>query len=156
MSVAHRLAIRDAGGGDLDALVALEEACFPNPWPRAAFEQELRTPFARLWRADDPVTGEPVGFADFWLVEDELHLLSLAIAPAHRRRGLARWLLERVEAAGLEAGAAMGLLEVRAGNGAAQALYRGSGYRQVGIRRRYYSDNGEDALVLMKFLGGGT
>ncbi len=152
---ADRLAIREADDADLDALVALEEACFSNPWPRAAFEQELRTPFARLWCADDPRTGELVAFADFWLVEDELHLLSIAVDPDRRRRGLARWLLDRVEECGIEEGAAMGLLEVRAGNGAAQALYRGRGYRQVGIRRRYYSDNGEDALVLMKFLGGG-
>jgi [ribosomal protein S18]-alanine N-acetyltransferase len=153
--VRDSLQVRDAVEGDLDSLVALEELCFSNPWPRQAFEQELHTPFARLWLLVDAAEGGiPVGFADFWLVEDELHLLSLAIHPDRQRRGLGCWLLERVEEEGREGGAAMGLLEVRAGNGAAQALYRGRGYRQVGVRRRYYSDTGEDALVLMKFLGG--
>ncbi len=145
--------VRDAGEGDLTRLVEIEALCFSNPWPRQAFEQELRTPFARLWLLVDEA-GETVGFADFWIVEDELHLLSLAVCPDRQRAGLGHGLLERVEAEGREHGAAMSLLEVRAGNAAAQALYRGRGYRQVGVRRRYYSDTGEDAFVLMKFLGG--
>jgi ribosomal-protein-alanine N-acetyltransferase len=148
------LQIRDAVDGDLDALFALEALCFPKPWPRQAFEQELRTPFARLWLLVDRFGEETVGFADFWLVEDELHLLSIAIHPDRQGSGLGRWLMDRVEEEGRESGAAMALLEVRASNAAAQALYRGRGYGQVGVRRRYYSDTGEDALVLMKFLGG--
>ncbi|MDP7114912.1 MAG: ribosomal protein S18-alanine N-acetyltransferase, partial [Myxococcota bacterium] len=128
---------------------------FTKPWPRQAFEQELRTPFARLWLlVDTTVGGATVGFADFWLVEDELHLLSIAIHPDRQGNGLGRWLLDRIEEEGRESGAAMALLEVRASNAAAQALYRGRGYGHVGMRRRYYSDTGEDALVLLKFLGG--
>ena len=151
----HGLLLRDATADDLDALAALEELCFTNPWPRKAFERELGTPFASVLLAIDPDDDELVGFVDYWRVEEGLHLLSVAVHPGHRRNGLGSHLLGRAEADGIEGGAALSVLEVRVGNAVAQALYRARGYGQVGVRWRYYSDTGEDALVLMKFLGGG-
>lgn len=159
MSEPHRppvdaLRTRDAGEADLDAVVALEGRTFPNPWTRKAFEQELRTPFASLVLAEEGDAGELVGFVDYWVVADELHLLSVAVEPARQRAGIGRFLLELAEEDGRERGAAYSLLEVRVGNGAARALYQQTGYREIGRRKRYYSDTGEDALVMMKFLGG--
>ncbi len=92
------------------------------------------------------------GFAVVWLVHDELHVLNVAVAPGARRRGLARAILDRVEGQGREQGARVAMLEVRRGNGPAIALYRSRGYREVGIRPRYYAEDGEDALVMDKDL----
>ena len=137
------LRTRDAIDADLDRVVALEARTFPNPWTRKAFEGELKNPFAMLVLLEDEADEALVGFVDYWVVEDELHLLSVAVEPSRQRRGLARFLLALCEADGAEKGAAYSLLEVRVSNDAALALYARAGYREIGRRKRYYSDTGE-------------
>ncbi len=146
------LRMREATADDLDAVERIERHSFGAPWPRSAFVQELRTPFATLVVAEREDGGEIVGFVDYWVVEDELHLLSIAVDPGERRRGLGRALLRLAEEDGVERGAVLAVLEVRVGNAAARALYQRAGYAQVGVRKRYYSDSGEDALVLLKYI----
>jgi [ribosomal protein S18]-alanine N-acetyltransferase len=148
------LRTREAGAADLDAVVALEAQTFHNPWSRKAFEDELRTPYASLVLAEAEPGGELVGFVDYWVVHDELHLLSVAVAPERQRQYIGRFLVDLAEGDGRERGADYALLEVRVGNVPARALYGLSGYREIGRRKRYYRDTGEDALVMMKFLGG--
>jgi len=145
---------RDAAAEDLDAIVAVEQESFAFPWPLSAFRQELQLPFATLHLAERPRDGRVLGFVDYWVRGDELHLLVLAVGRSHRRRGLGRELIRRAEARALEDQAHYALLEVRQGNAVALGFYRALGYAHVGVKRGYYSDNGEDALVLMKFLGG--
>jgi ribosomal-protein-alanine N-acetyltransferase len=89
------------------------------------------------------------GFAIFWIVADELHILNVAIELASRRGGLGRWLMEAVLAIGRERRCRIANLEVRRGNTAAIALYEGLGFRAVGMRPAYYQDDREDAVVMI-------
>jgi [ribosomal protein S18]-alanine N-acetyltransferase len=145
---------REATLADLNLLLALEHAAFERPWPVGAFEQELNLPQAVVWLALSGTDADAtaVGYADFWVVEDEISLLNIAVHPEHRRRGLGAHLLASVEEIGAERGGEQVFLEVRASNDAALALYRSRGYVQAGIRKRYYSDNGEDAIVMRRVL----
>ena len=109
---------------------------------------ELERPWAKVWVARAAAESEPLGLALVWRAADEVHLLDLAVEPESRRLGVGRGLLEAVIRDALASGAAVALLEVRASNGAALALYASLGFAQTGVRRAYYSDNGEDAVVM--------
>lgn len=118
-----------------------------NPWPPAAFQRELILPFshALVVRNDDDAI---VAFLIVWVVRGELHILNLAVDPAHRRQGIATLLMEQtLELARTTLGESI-FLEVRTSNVAAQALYRRFGFEQIGVRKKYYDDNEEDALVM--------
>jgi ribosomal-protein-alanine N-acetyltransferase len=144
------LAIAPAAPADLDEVLAIEALCFNAPWSRAAFESEFRHEFSRFVCARAGGGGGPIaGFAVYWVVEDEVHLINLGVHPAQRRRGVARALVERMLAEGADGGRRIATLEVRTGNEAAIALYHAYGFVPVTIRRNYYVDNGEDALVMM-------
>lgn len=104
--------------------------------------------WATVWVARSPADGVPLGFALVWRAADELELLDLAVDPAVRRQGIARLLLRTLTEAGRAAGAAFVLLEVRQSNRAALALYESFGFSRTDVRRAYYSDNGEDAVVM--------
>ena len=133
---------------DLDAIDELERHSFPRPWPRATFEAELLAPHARLVvgraRAATPV----IAFCNYWRVDDDVQIMAIATHPDHRRHGVGAQLLAQLLAHESAAGATRSSLEVRAGNRPAIALYTRTGYRVIHTRRAYYSDNGEDALVM--------
>jgi len=107
---------------------------------------ELERPWAKVWVARVGPQGVPLGLALVWRAADEVHLLDLAVEPASRRRGIGRSLLVAVIRDALQDGAALALLEVRASNAPAIALYASLGFVQTDVRRAYYSDNGEDAV----------
>ena len=109
---------------------------------------ELARSWATIWVARAVPDGEPLGFALVWRAADEEHLIDLAVDPAFRRRGIARLLLETLVTGATAAGSAVVLLEVRQSNLAALALYAALGFTQTDVRRAYYSDNGEDAVVM--------
>jgi ribosomal-protein-alanine N-acetyltransferase len=145
----RELRIRQARLTDVMAIWHIEKLSFPSPWSLLSFLTELRNPVSTTLVAA-PVSGgrqQIWGYLIYWLVADEMHILNLAVHPDQRRRGLAKSLL----AAGLdrakEAGAACAWLEVRPSNLPAQNLYAAFGFRQVGVRPRYYSDTQEDALL---------
>ncbi len=143
--------IRPMEDADIPAVQALDRLAFTTPWPPSAYAHELHhSPHSRLWVAE--VEGRVVGFVVLWLVVDEAHVATLAVHPDFRRRGIARRLLETLLAAAREAGARLATLEVRAGNLPAQALYRRYGFQEVGRRPKYYTDNGEDALIMTVML----
>lgn len=125
----------------------IERLSFATPWPAHAFEQELtgnRLAHYIAARSGD----ELVGFAGIWMMVDDAHITTISVHPDWRRRGIARRLvLELVELARRLRARHM-TLEVRPSNAAAQALYRGFGFEVVGRRPRYYTDDGEDALVM--------
>ncbi len=147
--------IRPADAGDLDAIVQIERDSFSAPWTHAMFEAELtgnpfgRTVVARLARPSQP-RGPVVGYVCYWIVFDEVRLMTLAVTPEARRRGLGRRLVEHALAAGRQAGATRASLEVRVSNTAAQALYHGLGFRQIAVRPAYYATPVEDALILSR------
>ena len=143
-----RVDIRPATAADLAAILAVERSCYAQPWSEAQFRGEFANPHGRI----DLLTPSMASWPDYhcwWLLCGELHVLNLATAPRFRRRGVAARLLAAAldEAAGR--GLERALLEVRAGNAAAIALYRRFGFRESGRRTRYYPD-GEDALLMVR------
>jgi ribosomal-protein-alanine N-acetyltransferase len=133
---------------DLDAVLAIEQRAFPQPWSRGFFEKEIAAPQARCTVAvhDGAVMGI-VGYVVCWQVADELHVLNVAVHAAHRGLAIGRRLVEQVLGEGQVAGARVAYLEVRAGNVAARRLYRRLGFRDLGVRRAYYGP-GQDAIVM--------
>ncbi len=144
-------AITTSTEGDLDAVVEIERLCFPAPWARQAFADELARPWARLELLRD--RERVLGFCNYWLVADEVHILNVAVHPEARRRGHGARLLRHLVAEARQAKARVLSLEVRASNHAAQGLYRSFGFREVGVRPKYYADNGEDAVLMDLELG---
>jgi ribosomal-protein-alanine N-acetyltransferase len=139
---------------DLDAVCAIEEAVFPRPWSRASFETEVSgDPRSRSWVADD--RGVVVGYLVAWHVVDELHIGNLAVAPGTQGEGIGALLLARALADAAERGVEHAALEVRVGNEKAIRLYERFGFESVAIRKAYYEDNGENALVMFRPVGGG-
>lgn len=111
-------------------------------------EAELARSWAMLWVVRAEGAPEAVAFALAWRAADERHLLDLAVDPAWRRRGLGRLLLAAVIEEARANGGRLVLLEARASNDAALTLYRSAGFFVTDVRRAYYSDNGEDAVVM--------
>lgn len=133
---------------DIDAIAALEAESFTNPWPRETLVWELRNSDVtriHLLRAEDRTV---VAFTVCWVIFDELHINTLAVAPSARRQGLATLLLRHVMAETAKEGARKATLEVRASNSAAIALYGRLGFRIKATRPGYYSNPDEDALIL--------
>jgi [ribosomal protein S18]-alanine N-acetyltransferase len=142
-----RLRIEPMTVADIREVHEIERASFPVPWPDYAFRQEIEA--NRLARyLVVRAGGEAIAYAGVWLMVDEAHVTTFAVLPAWRRRGVgARLLLELMEMA-VQIGARVATLEVRLSNVAARRLYQRFGFRPVGLRPRYYSDNGEDALIM--------
>jgi ribosomal-protein-alanine N-acetyltransferase len=138
------------GLGDLDEVIALERLAFKNPWSMELFRRELDHAWSTILVAETSSASKPavVGFIIFWLVQDEIHILNIASDPARLRQGIARALLAECLARGKEAGACLATLEVRRSNTAAIELYQSIGFRPVGVRPNYYSDEGEDGIVM--------
>jgi ribosomal-protein-alanine N-acetyltransferase len=132
---------------DIQAVNRIERASFPVPWPDYAFRQEIesnRLAHYLVVRAG----GEIVAYGGMWMMVDEAHVTTFAVLPEWRRRGIGgRLMLAMVRLAG-DLGARVATLEVRLSNVAARELYQRFGFRPVGIRPRYYSDNAEDALIM--------
>jgi ribosomal-protein-alanine N-acetyltransferase len=138
---------------DVAQVMPIEKASFPAPWPASAYRYELRQNQLSSYlvlREHDDASGEPrvVAYGGFWLILDEGHISTLAVDPARRGRGLGEWMLVvLIETATLR-GAGELTLEVRVSNKVAQQLYQKYRFRQVGLRKAYYRDNGEDALIM--------
>jgi len=133
---------------DLDAVAALEADTFSNPWTRDMLERELRqSDVARVYVVRLPA--QPVAaFCACWLVYDELHINTIAVAADLRRQGIATALMSFLLAEGAAHGARRTFLEVRRSNVPAQRLYESLGFKETGVRKNYYSQPEEDALVL--------
>jgi ribosomal-protein-alanine N-acetyltransferase len=144
--------IRSMEEVDLPAVLAIERQVFPLSWSPAIFRQELKDKeLAHLFVAEVSLSGGErlvVGYACCWLVVDEVHITNLAVEEAYRRQGVAhRLLTEMLNGAKIE-GAQRATLEVRLSNDAARCFYEHHGFQAAAIRRGYYPDNGEDALVM--------
>jgi ribosomal-protein-alanine N-acetyltransferase len=140
--------VRATAEDDLTDVEALQRRAFTNAWGAEALRWELKnTDVARLYLMRTR-SGELVAYCACWMVFDELHINSLAVDLPWRRQGLARRLLGEVFRDVLSAGAQSATLEVRQSNTAARALYERLGFRVEGVRRDYYQEPREDALVL--------
>jgi ribosomal-protein-alanine N-acetyltransferase len=141
------LVIRPMTAADLPAVQLIERASFTTPWPAQAYRQELEA--NRLAHYVVALLGERiVGYGGIWLMVDEAHVTTFAIHPAYRRRRIGERLLIALLDLAVDRHAREATLEVRLSNLAARRLYEKYGFRPVGIRPRYYSDNQEDALIM--------
>jgi [ribosomal protein S18]-alanine N-acetyltransferase len=136
--------------GDLGAIESIERASYPTPWSRAMFASELAKPSSISLGAFSAEDGELVGYLIISRYVDAWHVMNVAVAPHWRRRGVARALLERLFAVTENDGRRGYTLEVRVSNTTAIRLYERLGFRSRGIRRAYYTDNREDALIMWR------
>jgi ribosomal-protein-alanine N-acetyltransferase len=132
---------------DLPAVHRIEKASFTSPWPEHAYQSELesnRLAHYLVARVDEQV----VGYGGMWLMVDEAHITTFAVHPAWRRQHIGERLLLAFLDLAIDRGAHEATLEVRLSNLAARRLYEKYGFRPVGLRPRYYSDDHEDALIM--------
>ncbi len=150
--------IRPLTYSDLPRVVAVERRAFPTPWSLSMFVLELSKPEgiclgAFLEDQQDDLTGRNplAGYLICARYNEAFHLMNIAVDPAHRRDGHGRGLIDAmIERTGEDANIT---LEVRVSNTPAIALYESYGFRGVGTRRRYYSDTGEDAIIMWRAIG---
>jgi len=136
--------------GDLNAIEAIERESYPTPWSRSMFASELAKPSSLSLGAFDQDSGALVGYLVISRYVDAWHVMNVAVTTAYRRRGVARALLDRLfaETGGDEHRGYT--LEVRVSNEGAIKLYEALGFVSRGVRRGYYTDNREDALIMWR------
>ena len=138
---------------DLDDVLVIEQESFSEPWTRSMFEAELQgNPFGRFLGAflsGEVSSPKPlIGYICYWVVFEELRLMTLAVRQDCRRLGIASRLVRHAIEEGVMQGTTRALLEVRAGNRVGQHLYQALGFRQYGCRRSYYTNPNEDAILM--------
>ncbi|MFX4262103.1 ribosomal protein S18-alanine N-acetyltransferase [Pelotomaculum propionicicum] len=133
----------------LDQVLEIEKASFPTPWSRDAFKGEiLQNDFARYIVAiyDSAV----IGYGGMWIILDEAHITNVAVRPDLRGKSIGKVLMLEIIRQAVMMGANSMTLEVRPSNNAARKLYQGLGFIERGLRKRYYSDTNEDAIIMWK------
>ncbi|NOY99119.1 MAG: ribosomal protein S18-alanine N-acetyltransferase [Chloroflexi bacterium] len=141
-----KINVRRMQTADVPSVVRIDRMSMTVPWPARVYEREVTTAHTRAWVAE--AGAEVIGMLVLWIIVDEAHIATVAVHPQYRRRGVSEALVRTALQEAANEGAVTALLEVRAGNIAAQNLYRKIGFEAVGRRRGYYKDNGEDAILM--------
>ena len=131
----------------LDGILEIENQSFPKPWTRGMFEREISLPISNFYAV--LFAGALIGYGGFWRVEDEAHLINLAVHPKYRSKGCGRKILEFLTRTMAGQGLKRILLEVSKNNAKAIELYKSCGFETVGLREKYYNNN-EDAVLMEK------
>ena len=131
---------------DAEAVAAVERESFPTPWSREDFWREASNDFACYIVALEDA--EIIGFGGCWISFEEAQVTNIALTSAQRGRGLGKDLMTRLMCAVAARGAERMTLEVRPSNTPALRLYEGLGFAAIGVRKKYYQDNGEDAILM--------
>jgi [ribosomal protein S18]-alanine N-acetyltransferase len=142
--------IRRLALADLSAIERIEREAYPTPWSRSMFAGELAKPSSISLGAFDPAAGHLVGYLITSRYVDAWHIMNLAVAAGSRRRGIASDLLDELFHLTDDDPRRGYTLEVRVSNGNAIKLYERMGFERTGLRRAYYTDNREDAIVMWK------
>lgn len=132
----------------IDDIVNIERLSFNDPWSRSSFSGELENPAARYLVAI--IGGKVAGYGGYWKILNEAHITNIAVHPEYRNQGIGSDLLMAMISLALKEGIEAMTLEVRRSNKIAQSIYVKYGFKKVGIRKNYYQDNGEDALIMWK------
>jgi len=132
---------------DIDQILKIEELSFATPWTRQSFENELNLNQFAIYLVLEK-EGQIVGYCGMWLIVDEAHITNIAVLPEFRGQKLGEAILRMIMEVAKKKGAKTMTLEVRISNTVAQSLYRKLGFMNGGIRKNYYTDNYEDALVM--------
>jgi len=145
----HVVTIEKMKMKDLDEVMEVERQCFTTPWSRYSFVCELKDNQLSHYivaKHSDRV----IGYAGMWIILDEAHVTNVGVLPEYRGEGVGEFLMRSLIAAAKERGANKMTLEVRKSNYVAQNLYTKLGFEPVGIRRGYYQDDKEDAVLMLK------
>jgi len=138
----------------LDAVMAIEQEAYPEPWTRGMFLQDIASPVADFYVA--LLGGLLVGYVGIWRVADEAHITSVTVRREYRRRGLGSQFVRFIMRVAAEVGLQRAFLEVRESNVAGLRLYRRLGFEHTGWRKGYYRGTGEDAVVMSKAIHPAT
>lgn len=133
----------------LPRVLEIEVSSQSCPWSEESFRNEIKTDHGIFIVAEEGT--EIVGFAGVWVVVDEAHIITVAVDEDHRRKGVANKLITELLLRAQSVGATCSTLEVRAGNEPAKKLYESIGFKPAGIRKRYYPDNKEDAVIMWMY-----
>lgn len=166
-TLTHTIRVAPMELADIPQVVEIDQRSFSLPWSASSYRfeltenhashfhvalkagpQPLNSFFQRLRHLGRPLPRSVVGYIGYWLIEDEIHISTIAVHPNWRGQGIGDQLLCVALGHAAEAGAVMVTLEVRASNTVAQNLYRKYAFEVVGRRKRYYRDNHEDALIM--------
>ena len=147
MVITDPITIRPMRLEDITGVLEIEQMSFPTPWPRDAYQHELRDNRLACYLVAREFH-RIVGYAGMWVILDEAHVTTIAVDPLHRRRRIGERLLVALIDESIRRGARWVTLEVRKSNLGAQSLYRKYGFKDIGVRKGYYSDNREDAIVM--------
>lgn len=138
--------IRPMEGMDIDGILEVENKSFTTPWSKTMFEDELYNLNAHYLVIE--VMGKIVGYVGFWKIIDEGHITNIAVHPDYRGAGHGKALISALIQKAKEMGIIAVTLEVRKSNVVAISLYESFGFVSSGVRKNYYSDNNEDALIM--------
>lgn len=152
VQVREQLSLEPMRESDISTVQEIERRIFSSPWPRNAYFRELNSRntayYIVLRRQTGPQMGEIIGYAGMWRMYDEAHVTTIGVREDLQGSGYGRVLFSGLVQAAYEMGAKWITLEVRASNEHAMRMYEGFGFKVIGRRRGYYTDNGEDALVM--------
>jgi len=141
--------IRRMTVADVPDVHTIEVATFAMPWSRESLLHELEENACARYLVVEGDNGRAIGYAGAWMIFDEGHITNVAVEAAHRGKGIGRALMIALMRYAANLGVGYLTLEVRRSNQTAQTLYESLGFVQLGIRKKYYEDNGEDALLLV-------
>ena len=137
---------------DIPMVQLVERKCFTTPWSRNIFVSEVTRNDNAIYLVAE-VGERIVGYAGIWIILDEGHITNIAVDPAFQRQGIGQGLMDVLTMAAVKRGVVAMTLEVRVSNSGAQALYTKLGFEPNGIRKEYYQDDKEDALIMWRELG---
>lgn len=143
-----RLEIRELQESDIEEVKKIEAEAFPSPWSRQTFVKEINNDFA--YYLVGRLKGQIVAYIGCWLLEEQIHITTLATKVEYRKNGLATEILQELLAQAKELDKKKASLEVRISNKRAQHLYIKEGFFKIAKKRSYYKDNGEDAILMWK------
>ncbi len=142
--------IRKMKKSDVDEVITIERQVFTIPWSKESYLADLRNDFATYLVCD--YEGKVAGYAGMWVIFHDAHVTNIAVGQEYRNQGIGKMLMLNLEKIAKEKEATRMLLEVRPSNYGAIHLYKGIGFKPYNIRKNYYSDNGEDAIVMTKLI----
>ena len=143
------LILRPAETGDVAAIAEIEQICFATPWTEDAIYKEINSnPIAHYIIAE--IEGVVAGYVGFWQILDEGHITNVAVRPEYRGNHIGSALIAIMIEIGQSLGIKRHTLEVRSSNEPAKALYRNFDFKEAGLRKGYYEDNGEDAVIMWR------
>jgi ribosomal-protein-alanine N-acetyltransferase len=137
----------------LDHILEIETLSFSTPWSARTFESEINNPVSHLWGLI--VDNDLAGYLCFWMFDNEIQVIDIAVHPQRRKQGFGRYLLTALIETGISKGIRTVWLEVRTSNLPARRLYDSLGFRETGRRGRYYTDTQEDAIIMSLVLTKG-